>query len=153
MKKNLCIFLLLTFSLFSSQMTEVKSNRKEIGSIQSGMSKTKITLEKINDDYYVFSFIDNSYEQLKIPEAVILNEKPETMYAFYKSVFDDYENADVKEKIFKSGDYKITVNFLGKIPERHTAIFFQKVNSTKVVVTPFLSILEWFALLSDVDKK
>lgn len=153
MKQFLLLSIIFTFSFLSGQMTEIKSNRKQIGSIESSMSKTKITLERVNNDYYVLSFIDNSYQEIRVPEAVILNETPDTMYSFYKSIFDDFENVNVKEKIFKSGDYNINVAYFGKIPDRHVSLFFQKKNSTKIVVTPFLSVLEWAMLFLDLKKE
>jgi hypothetical protein len=132
-------------------MTEVPVNRKEIGSAKSDLNNSKVTLDLVDNKFYVISFNDNKYQYLKNHVSVVLNETPETMYLFFKSVFDDFEKKDVTEKEFKSGDYIITVNYLGNIPERHVSVIFQNNESSKIVAMPFLDFFNWFTLFGDVN--
>lgn len=150
MKQFLILIFVFCFGFTFSQMTEIKSNKTQIGSIESSMSKTMIFLERVNNEYYVLAFVDNLSEK---SEVVILKETPQTMYSFFKSVYDNYNDENVKEKIFKSGEYKIIVDYLGSVPNRHTAISFDKKSGSKSLTTPFLNAKEWSSLFNDIDKK
>jgi len=134
-------------------MTEVPINRKEIGSAKSDLNKTEVTLDLVDNKFYVISFTDNKYQYIKNNVSVVLNESPETMYKFYKSVFDDFEKKEVTEKEFKSGDYKITVSYLGNVPERHVSVIFQNIESSKIVSMPFLDFFNWFTLFGEVNSQ